>query len=162
GGHCIPIDPHYLSWKARLQGFEARFIDLAEEVNSQMPDFVVQLVGDALNDRGKPINGSKVLMLGVAYKKDVSDIRESPALSVMEKLLKKGAVLDYNDPYVNRLTLDCPGRREFENIQIDGHSLRKYDCVVITTNHKDYDYQEIVDNASLVIDTRNATRRTVL
>ena len=162
GGHCIPIDPHYLSWKARLQGFEARFIDLAEEVNSQMPDFVVQLASDALNDRCKPIKGSRILMLGVAYKSDVSDIRESPAIAVMEKFLKKGAVLDYNDPYVDTLTLDSMGRKEFKNVPIDGPSLHKYDCVVITTNHKGYDYQEIVDNAPLVIDTRNATRSTVL
>jgi len=162
GGHCIPIDPHYLSWKARLQGFEARFIDLAEEINSQMPDFVVQLIGDGLNDRGKPIKGSRILILGVAYKKDVSDIRESPALSVMEKLIKKGALIEYNDPYVNHLTMDCMGRREFQNAQIDSESLRKYDCVVVTTNHKDYDYQDIVDNAQLVVDTRNATRSAIL
>jgi len=156
GGHCIPLDPHYLSWKARLHGFEARFIGLAEEVNSQMPDFVVHLIMDALNERRKAVNGSNILILGVAYKKDVNDTRESPALSIIEKLCKKGAIVSFIDPHVLRLEV---AGKELESKELTSDALQRCDCAVIVTNHSAFDYQMIVDNSPMVIDTRNATRR---
>ena len=157
GGHCIPLDPHYLSWKARLHGFEARFIGLAEEVNSHMPAHVVQLVQDGLNTHRKPVNGSRVLILGVAYKRDINDVRESPALGIVDQLLHKGAEVSYHDPFVTTMTLD--GRGSLAGVPLDDEALSASDCVVIVTDHSDIDYARVLKLAPLVIDTRNVTRR---
>jgi UDP-N-acetyl-D-glucosamine dehydrogenase len=153
GGHCIPLDPLYLSWKARMHGFEARFIGLAEEINSGMPNHVIELITDALNKHRKPVNGSKILIVGVAYKKDIDDVRESPALAIIKKLREKGAIVAYSDPYVTRIDDE-----EIENVTLDRTVLAYSDAVVIVTDHSLFDYQYIVDNAPLVIDTRNALR----
>jgi UDP-N-acetyl-D-glucosamine dehydrogenase len=156
GGHCIPIDPFYLSWKAKQFDFHTRFIELAGEINAAMPYHVVASVGSALNQQRKTINGACILILGVAYKKDIDDLRESPALTIIELLRKQGANVDYHDPYFPRV-----GRGRHYDLEMDRASLdhlRDYDCVVIVTDHSDYDYQAIVSNAQLVIDTRNATR----
>ena len=155
GGHCLPIDPIYLSWKARLHDFEARFIELAAEVNSYMPRYVVSLIADALNERGKPVKNSKILVIGVAYKKDVSDIRESPALAVMEQLERKGADLSYCDPHVPRLSL---GEKALDACPITSRIFEESDCAVIITDHNSLDYEMIVANSDLVVDTRNATK----
>ena len=157
GGHCIPLDPHYLSWKARLHGFEARFIGLAEEVNSYMPRHVVKLIQDGLNEASKPVKGSRVLMLGVAYKKDIDDVRESPALGIAEQLLEKGADLIYHDPFIAEMRLD--GKATLTNTELTDEVLKTCDCAVIVTDHSQIDYQKVVKLAPLVIDTRNATRR---
>ena len=151
GGHCVPVDPHYLSWKLKSLNFYARFIELAGEINSKMPEFLVSKIDAALNERKKSIKGSKILVLGVAYKSDVSDTRESPALDVMRLLKERGGKVVYNDPYV-------PQVEGLKSIPLTRSSLRNADCVVITTAHSDYDYKEIVENAKLVIDSRNATK----
>jgi UDP-N-acetyl-D-glucosamine dehydrogenase len=154
GGHCIPIDPFYLSWKARQNGFECRFIELAGHVNGSMPSFVVERIGEALNTVKKAINGSKVHIFGVAYKKDVSDMRESPALDVLELLHRRGAVLSYSDPYVPTLRhSDINLCSVAEDKAADG-----VDCAVICTNHSAFDYQRIVAKFPLVVDTRNALK----
>ena len=155
GGHCIPLDPHYLSWKARMHGFEARFIGLAEEVNSSMPEYVVSLVSDALNAHRKCVNGAKILVLGVAYKKDIDDVRESPALEIMEELRGKGADLCYHDPYVPSLRLT---ESVMESAPLSDTLLAETDCVLIVTNHTSFDYASIVQRTALVVDTRNATK----
>jgi UDP-N-acetyl-D-glucosamine dehydrogenase len=165
GGHCLPVDPFYLSWKARQNGFEARFIELAGQVNAYMPTYVVSKITDALNDRSKSVKGSKILILGVAYKKDVNDTRESPALDIIEMLLKKGAEVLYFDPYVLQLKADLSA---CEHAQAGGYNLvsqelreeflKKIDCAVIVTDHSDVDYQYIVSHVPLVVDTRNATK----
>lgn len=157
GGHCIPLDPHYLSWKARLHGFEARFIGLAEEVNSHMPRHVVQLVQDGLNVQSKPLNGSRVLVIGVAYKRDINDVRESPALGIVDQLLHKGAQVSYHDPFVPEMTLD--GRGSLTSVPLDDRSLSSCDCAVIVTDHSDVDYASVLKLAPLVVDTRNVTRK---
>ena len=154
GGHCIPIDPLYLAWKMKALDYNARFINLASEVNSEMPRYVVDLVQNSLNDQKKAINGAKVLVLGVAYKKDISDVRESPALDVIKLLQKKGAQVSYNDPYV--ATLEHEGL-PLKSVDIAGTALKAYDCVVVTTNHSSYDAAAVVENSKLVIDTRNFT-----
>ncbi len=151
GGHCVPIDPHYLSWKLKALNFYARFIELAGEINSKMPEFLVSKIDAALNEREKSIKGSKILILGIAYKKNVSDIRESPALDVMRLLKERGGKIIYNDPYV-------PKVQGLKSITLTESSLRNADCVVITTAHSGYDYKQIVRNARLVIDSRNATK----
>ncbi|KAF0249480.1 MAG: nucleotide sugar dehydrogenase [bacterium] len=156
GGHCIPLDPLYLSWKARMHGFEARFIGLAEEVNSGMPNHVIEIISDALNKHRKPLNGSKILVLGVAYKRDIDDIRESPALEILKKLRQKGSVIAYSDPYIPTLTIEED--HLIESVELDRTVLAYSDAVVIVTDHSDFNYQFIVDHAPLVIDTRNATR----
>ena len=160
GGHCIPVDPYYLSWKAREYDFATRFIELAGEVNTAMPYHVVNAVARALNDREKSIKGSKVLLLGVAYKKDVDDLRESPSLKLLELLAQRGAVLDYNDPYFPALFkmrhYDFSDKR---SVDLTPANLARYDCVLIATDHTSYDYAAIVRDAKLVVDTRNATRR---
>src|SRR4051812_34798215 len=138
GGHCIPLDPHYLSWKARLHGFEARFISLAEEVNSHMPQHVVRLVQDGLNDYRKPLKGSNVLVLGVAYKRDINDVRESPALGIVDQLLHKGAQVSYHDPYIAEMNLD--GKGSLESIELTDEALSHCDCAVIVTDHSTIDY----------------------
>ena len=158
GGHCIPIDPFYLSWLARKQGLNAKFIELAGEVNRAMPDYVITRLGEALNEQGKPIRGSKICLLGVAYKKDVDDPRESPSFVLLEKLLHRGADLTYNDPHVPRL----PEMRHHDLPAMDSQELTpeflaSQDCVLIATDHSAYDYELIVKHAKLVVDTRNAT-----
>jgi UDP-N-acetyl-D-glucosamine dehydrogenase len=157
GGHCIPLDPLYLSWKARMHGFEARFISLAEDINSGMPDHVVELITDSLNRQRKPVNGSKILVLGVAYKRNIDDVRESPALSILKKLREKGAVLAYSDPYVPQIEVETDF--VIDSVELDRTVLSYSDAVVIITDHSDFDYTFIVEHAPLVIDTRNATRQ---
>src|SRR5262249_12433633 len=161
GGHCIPIDPFYLTWVARKFGLNTRFIELAGEVNTSMPSFVVHKVADALNDRGKPVKGSKVLLLGMAYKKDVDDPRESPGFELMPQLRKKGAVVTYNDPPIPHL----PPMRHYDLPEMDSQpltvdALRAQDCVLIATDHSAYDWRFVLEHADLVVDTRNATRAT--
>jgi UDP-N-acetyl-D-glucosamine dehydrogenase len=159
GGHCIPIDPFYLSWKAKEYDFNTRFIELAGEVNGAMPEFVAQTVGKALNQRKKALNGSKILMLGMAYKKDIDDLRESPSLTIIELLRHEGAEVLYNDPYFPTV-----GRGRHYNLNMTCtplENLEQYDCVLIVTDHSDYNYQEIVKNSQLVVDSRNATKGIV-
>ena len=156
GGHCIPVDPFYLSWKAKEFDFQARFIELAGEVNTAMPYHVVDAVVSALNRHRKALYGSKVLVLGVAYKKDIDDLRESPSLTIIEELQRRGAVVSYNDPYFPKV-----GRGRKYNLQMTCtplDNLAQYDCVLIVTDHSDYDYQRIVNDSQLVVDSRNATR----
>jgi len=157
GGHCIPLDPHYLSWKARLHGFEARFIGLAEEVNSHMPDHVAQLVQDGLNAQTKPVKGSRILIVGVAYKRDINDVRESPALAIVDRLMHKGAAVSYHDPFVPEMTVD--GRGALKTVPLTDETLSTCDCVVIVTDHSDVDYAKVLKLAPLIVDTRNVTRR---
>ena len=160
GGHCIPLDPHYLLWKARQHGFDSRFIGLAEEVNSRMPDHVVQLIADGLNNERKAMNGSRVLVLGVAYKKDIDDVRESPALSIIDRLRTKGAVVRYHDPFVKEIRFDdahTQGSGEpLQSVPLNDDELGASDCVVIVTDHSEIDYQRVCQLASLIVDTRNA------
>ncbi len=158
GGHCIPIDPFYLSWLARRQGLNTRFIELAGEVNSQMPRYVISRVAEFLNEAEKPIRGSRICILGMAYKKDVDDPRESPSFELMELLLERGAVMTYNDPHIPRL----PKMRHFDvpamdSTELTPEFLQSQDCVLIATDHSAYDYDQIVANSLLVVDTRNAT-----
>jgi UDP-N-acetyl-D-glucosamine dehydrogenase len=159
GGHCIPIDPFYLSWKAKEYDFNTRFIELAGEVNEGMPGFVTQAVGKALNQHKKALNGSKILMLGIAYKKDIDDLRESPSLALIELLRQEGVEVLYNDPYFPTV-----GRGRHYNLNMTctplAH-LEQYDCVLIVTDHSDYDYEEIVRTSQLVVDSRNATKGIV-
>src|SRR5215510_3349545 len=160
GGHCIPIDPFYLSWKAKEYDFSTRFIQLAGEVNAGMPHHVVDRIGKVLNDRSRSIRDSKILILGVAYKKDVDDIRESPALEIMEILQAQGAVLSYSDPYIPRLhKMRAYDFSHMSSLPLSEDVLKNQDLVVITTDHSSIDYQWVVDHASTVVDTRNATRR---
>ena len=156
GGHCIPVDPFYLSWKAKEFDFQTRFIELAGEINTAMPYHVVDAVGRALNGHKKALNGSRVLVLGVAYKRDVDDLRESPALTIIEELRQRGAEVSYNDPYFPKV-----GRGRKYNLQMTCAplaNLGQYDCVLIVTDHSDYDYKRIVNEAQLVVDSRNATK----
>jgi UDP-N-acetyl-D-glucosamine dehydrogenase len=160
GGHCIPLDPHYLSWKARQHGFDSRFIGLAEEVNSRMPDHVVQLISDGLNDAEKSLKNSSVLLLGVAYKKDINDVRESPALSIIDRLRAKGARVSYHDPFVSEVRFDdahteSPGD-PLSSIALSDETLRASDCVVIVTDHSEINYRKVTELAPLIVDTRNA------
>ena len=156
GGHCIPIDPFYLTWKARQFGMPTRFIELAGEINTAMPAFVVSIITKALNERQKSVNGSRILILGMAYKPDIDDIRETPALMVMDQLLQLGADVDYNDPYVGSIGETRQTHRRPVSVELTEDILSGYDCAVVITNHSCYDYQWIVDNSSLIIDTRNA------
>lgn len=159
GGHCIPVDPYYLSWKAREYDFATRFIELAGEINTSMPYHVVNAVADALNDRQKSLRGARVLLLGVAYKKDIDDLRESPSLKLMQLLIARGAKLDYNDPFFPSLhKMRHYDYSQMHSVDINPQSLASYDCVLVATDHSSYDYQQIVDSAQLVVDSRNATR----
>ena len=160
GGHCIPIDPFYLSWKAKEYDFSTRFIQLAGEVNTSIPYYVVDRIGAALNDHSKSVRGAKVLILGVAYKKDVDDVRESPALEIMELLQHKGALLSYSDPYIPRLhKMRAYDFSHMSSVELSESTLKSADVALITTDHTNIDYQFIVDHAPLVVDTRNATRK---
>jgi UDP-N-acetyl-D-glucosamine dehydrogenase len=162
GGHCIPVDPFYLSWKAREFDFATRFIELAGEVNTAMPYHVTDAIANALNDRQKSMKGAKILLLGVAYKKDVDDLRESPSLKIMQLLQQRGAALDYNDPYFPQLhKMRHYNYENMKSVPLSAQTLASYDAVVIATDHTSYDYVAIVDAAKLVVDTRNATRRVV-
>jgi UDP-N-acetyl-D-glucosamine dehydrogenase len=156
GGHCIPVDPFYLSWKAKEWDFRTRFIELAGEINNNMPYHVLSAIGGALNGHRKSINGARILILGVAYKKDIDDLRESPSLTIIELLQKDGAQVSYHDPYFPFIG---KGRKyDLQMKRAELENLQQYDCVVIVTDHSDYDYRAIVDQAQLVVDTRNATR----
>jgi UDP-N-acetyl-D-glucosamine dehydrogenase len=157
GGHCIPIDPLYLSWKLRTLNYSARFIDLASEINTSMPRYVVSIVQDALNEYGKPIKGSRVLVLGVAYKPDINDLRESPALDVIGLLRQKGALVFYHDPYIPSVQHDD---WNLNSVPDPIEATRQADCLVIVTNHRIYDYAGLLDAAALVVDTRNALGKT--
>ena len=157
GGHCIPLDPHYLAWKMRTLNYKTRFIDLASEINSGMPDYVVEKVARALNEARKAVNGSKVLILGVAYKRDIDDMRESPALDIMRLLEQRGATVTFHDPHVATFREDG---HEYHSVALTPAALSEADAVVIVTDHKAYDWQFVVDHAHLVIDTRNATGKT--
>lgn len=157
GGHCIPIDPFYLTWKARQYDMSTRFIELAGEINTSMPEYVVHRLGEALNTRKKAVNGSKVLVLGLAYKKDVDDIRESPSIELIELLKERGAKVDYNDPFVARTHKQREHNLNMVSKKLTAAMLKSYDCVLISTNHSQYDYDWIVQHSRLVLDTRNAT-----
>jgi len=155
GGHCIPLDPFYLTWKAREYGVATRFIELAGEINTRMPEWVVQKLGDALNERGKSLKGSRILILGVAYKKNVDDVRESPALEIIELLLSKGANVLYHDPHVPKLHKMRRHDLAFASVGLDEEALSQSDAVVIVTDHDAVDYPLVFSRAALVLDTRN-------
>jgi len=159
GGHCIPIDPFYLSWKVKEVGFEARFIELAGHVNGAMPHHVVDKVADALNSQSKSVRGSRILILGIAYKRDIDDIRESPALDVMAVLKQRGGQLSYHDPYASHLAArDWPGGVDMASVPLTTQTLAGADCAVIITDHKTFNHQEILTHAQLIVDTRNALK----
>jgi UDP-N-acetyl-D-glucosamine dehydrogenase len=158
GGHCIPIDPFYLTWKARQYGMPTRFIELAGEINTNMPHYVVERTMEALNEERKSLKGSKALVLGLAYKKDIDDIRESPSIELIELLKERGATVDYNDPYIPQTHKQREHDLKMKSVPLTANMLKKYDVVVIATDHSDYDYKWIVKNAKLVVDTRNATK----
>jgi UDP-N-acetyl-D-glucosamine dehydrogenase len=160
GGHCIPVDPFYLSWKARQTGFEPRFIELAGAVNGAMPHYVVSLVGDALNSVRRPLNGSRVLVAGVSYKKDVDDIRESPSLDLLGLLKERGAILSYSDPHVPTLSGKLwQNGHDLEHVDVSGALSNSYDCIVIVTDHSRFNYDDVQRVAEVVVDTRNAIKK---
>jgi UDP-N-acetyl-D-glucosamine dehydrogenase len=165
GGHCIPLDPHYLSWKARQHGFDSQFITLAEQINSGMPKYVCGLVRDALNDNEKSVKGSKILILGVAYKKDIDDMRESPALSVIDLLRSRGANVVYHDAFVPEVTFDhaytIGDGEPLYNQDLTDELVSSSDCVVICTEHSNVDYKKVCELASVIVDTRNALKEDV-
>jgi UDP-N-acetyl-D-glucosamine dehydrogenase len=158
GGHCIPLDPHYLAWKMRTLNYKTRFVDLASEINSQMPAYVVEKVSLALNFDRKPVNGSKILVLGVAYKRDIDDVRESPALDVIRLLEEHGAVVAFHDPFIATVREDGHTR---EGVELTPELLAGSDAVVVVTDHRAVDYQLVMDHAALIVDTRNVTRGLV-
>ncbi len=155
GGHCIPVDPHYLTWKARAEGFEARFIELAAQINSMKPAFVANKIAECLNEQSKALKGSNILVLGVAYKKDVDDVRESPALDVIALLLEKGAEIAYADPLVAEIAI---GDRSLAAVRLDDESLASADLIAVLTDHSAFDYQAVANSGKPVIDTRNALK----
>jgi UDP-N-acetyl-D-glucosamine dehydrogenase len=157
GGHCIPIDPHYLSWKLKTLNYSARFIELAAEINSSMPGYVVNKISDALNENSRAVRGSRILLLGVAYKKNSNDVRESPALDICRMLQEKGAEVRFHDPFIPAIQIESETMQASE---LTAALLENSDCVVIVTDHAAYDWQFIVDHSRLVVDTRNATRAT--
>jgi len=157
GGHCIPIDPHYLSWKLKTLNYNARFIELSGDINRSMPGYVVDKVANALNDQSRSVRGSRVVVLGVAYKPDVNDVRESPALDVIEILREKGADVVYHDPYVPKIRVD--GNQIIESCEYSADLLQSAHCVVIVTNHKSFDWQHVLDNSRMIVDTRNAVSK---
>jgi len=156
GGHCIPIDPIYLSWKLKTLNYRARFIELASEINTHMPEYVVHRITLALNDRQRSVKGSRILVLGVAYKRDIDDMRESPALDIIELLTKQGAHVQYHDPYISRVVI---GERSFESVELSDEMLTSQDAIIIATDHTKVDYERIARHAKLLFDTRNATER---
>lgn len=158
GGHCIPIDPFYLAWRAREAGLPTKFIELAGQINHAMPDYVVQRTVFALNKIGKAVKGSKILVLGLAYKPDVDDVRESPSFELIEKLMELGASVDYNDPHVPATHKMRKYDLNMKSVPISGDALKRYDCVLIATHHSAYDWQSIADKSSLIVDTRGALR----
>ena len=155
GGHCIPIDPLYLSWKLKTLNYKARFIELADEVNSSMPEHVLTLISDALNTKKKSVNGSKILVLGMAYKNDIDDMRESPAITVCELLILRGAKISYHDSFIPQCRL---ASKTFKSKKLTPTEIKKADCVIILTSHSNVDYNEVVNLSKLVVDTRNATK----
>ncbi len=160
GGHCIPIDPFYLTWKARQYDIPTKFIELAGEINTSMPYYVVQKTIEALNDKGKSMKGSKILILGLAYKKDVDDIRESPSLKLIEVLSEKNAEVDYNDPYIIRPPKMRKYRLDKESVPLTAENLSTYDCVIVATDHSVYDPEFILKHSDLIVDTRNLIKNT--
>lgn len=160
GGHCIPIDPYYLTWKAREYDFHTRFIELAGEINTNMPYYVVGKVADGLNRQGKCITSSKILVLGLSYKKDIDDTRESPSLKLIELLSEKGALVDFNDPYIPRTKKMRMYDLNKSSVRLTPETIGSYDCVVVATDHSSYDYELILEHARLVVDTRNAMNGT--
>jgi len=158
GGHCIPIDPFYLTWKAREYGVNTRFIELAGEVNSSMPEYVVSKVVHGLNDHKKSVNGSKILVLGIAYKKNVDDMRESPSVEIMEQLQEHGAIVDYSDAYVPVFPKMRRYSFDLKTIELSIENIQSYDCIVVATNHDDFDYPTILEHAKLIVDTRGVYR----
>lgn len=157
GGHCIPIDPFYLTWKAHQFEMPTKFIELAGEINTSMPEYVIERIGDALNSARKAVNGSRILLLGMAYKPNIDDYRETPALKVMQKLIDRGAIVDYNDPFIPSIPSSTRQTDlQPKSVELTSDKLAEYDCTVVITNHDCYDYQWIVDNSSIVVDTRNA------
>lgn len=158
GGHCIPIDPFYLTWKAKEVGMPTRFIELAGEINHKMPDYVVQHTVLALNNRSKAVKGAKILVLGLAYKPDIDDVRESPSFELIEKLLHLGAAVEFNDPHVSATHKMRNYNLQLRSVPLNAQSLKSYDCVVISTHHSAYDWQMIADHSSLIIDTRGVMR----
>ncbi|MBN2135372.1 MAG: nucleotide sugar dehydrogenase [Acidobacteria bacterium] len=158
GGHCIPIDPFYLSWKSKQYDFPTRFIELSGEVNTKMPYYVVERLTYGLNNNKKSVSGSKILILGVAYKKDVGDTRESPAIKIIELLQELGAEVHYNDPHVEHLVPEHSTLKDMDSVELNDNTIKNYDAVVITTDHSTYDYKWIVEKAKLVLDCRNATK----
>ena len=157
GGHCIPIDPFYLTWKAREYGMPTRFIELAGEINTNMPHYVIMKTMEAMNKKGKSLKGSKVLVLGLAYKKDIDDVRESPSIELIELLKEKGARADYNDPYIPMTHKMREHNLKMRSRPLSAKMFKGYDIVIIATDHSCYDYNWIVKNAKMVVDTRNAT-----
>lgn len=156
GGHCIPIDPFYLTWKAREYEINTKFIELAGEINTYQPYYVVTRTMDILNDHGKSLKGSKILLLGAAYKKNIDDMRESPSLKLIEILRSKGAEVDYNDPYVPKLPATRKYNYDMNSVELTKENLTKYDLILLSTDHDDYDYEFLIQNSKLVVDTRNA------
>ncbi len=161
GGHCIPIDPFYLTWKAREYDFNTHFIELAGEITTSMPYYVTQKAMDALNERGRSIKGARILVLGIAYKKDIDDPRESPSFKVIELYQSKGAIVDYNDPYVPVLPKMRHHSLSMKSTPLDEHTVPSYDAVVILTDHSEYDYKWLYSKANMIIDTRNAMRTSL-
>jgi len=157
GGHCIPIDPFYLTWKARQYGMPTKFIELAGEINTDMPHYVIHRTMEVLNEKRKSLKGAKVLVLGLAYKKDIDDVRESPSLELIELLREKGSKVDYNDPYIPKTHKMRDYDLKMKSVPLSAKMLKSYDVVLIATAHSDYDYNWIVKNSNLVVDTRNAT-----
>jgi UDP-N-acetyl-D-glucosamine dehydrogenase len=156
GGHCIPLDPHYLSWKLKTLNYSARFIELASEINGSMPLVVVRRASEILNEVRKSLKGSRILVLGIAYKKDTGDVRESPALDIMKLLHESGAKVSFSDPFNSSVRLD--GGKEYKATRPTAANLGKADLVIIVTDHSDYDYDMVARSSRLVLDTRNATR----
>lgn len=154
GGHCIPIDPFYLTWKAREYGLHTRFIELSGEVNTSMPNYVIAKLVDGLNERSKALKGSKILVLGIAYKKNIDDMRESPSVQLMELLRDKGATVHYCDPYVPTFPKMREHHFDLSSVELNAETLSKYDCVLLATNHDDFDYNMILENSQMIVDTR--------
>lgn len=158
GGHCIPIDPFYLTWKAREYGVHTRFIELAGEINSSMPSYVLKKIAKSMNERRKSINGSRILVLGISYKKNVDDMRESPSVFLMEKLRDEGAIIDYSDPHVPVFPKMREHKFDLKSVPLTAESLQSYDCVLLSTDHDKFDYDLIIKNSKLVVDTRGKYR----